>query len=301
MICALLIFGKPELPASLCKLSPWLDWLITPREQVLARLDAQQHRRFIKTHTPLNGLPLDRRVTYIVVGRHPLDMAVSLYHQSNNINRDRVRELTGLCGPEDVRKPRPGLHDWLVSWIESQDRPEEQLDSLPGVMWHLSDAWARRTNPTPEERDGAERSRTDVRPPVLLVHYDDLSADLDAEMRRLAGLLGITVSQQVWPELVRAATFEQMRARAATEAPDPGGILKDPAAFFRRGCSGAGHEELLPLELARYYKRAAQLAPPGLFDWLHRERLPGQERDSRGGRDRDNTVSAGRVESAVTG
>jgi hypothetical protein len=289
MICALLIFGKPELPAPLCKLSPWLDWLITPREQVFARLAAQQHRRFIKTHTPLDGLPLDPRVTYIVVGRHPLDMAVSLYHQSNNINRERVRELTGLCGPEDVRKPRPALHDWLVSWIESQERPAEQLDSLPGVMWHLSDAWARRT-----------RSAL-LQPHVVLVHYDDLSSDLDGEMRRLAGVLGIAIRRPVWAELVRAATFEQMRARAATKAPDPAGILKDPAAFFRRGCSGAGHEELQPPELARYYSRAARLAAPGLFDWLHRESLPGQELDSQGARERDKTAGAGRVESAVTG
>ena len=143
---------RPSSPAPLAKLSPWLDWLITPREQVVARLEAQQHRRFIKTHTPLDGLPLDRRVTYIVVGRHPLDVAVSLYYQSGNINRDRVRELTSQYGPEDARKPRPALHEWLVSWIDSQDRPEEQLDSLSGVMWHLSDAWARRTSPVPRRR-----------------------------------------------------------------------------------------------------------------------------------------------------
>ena len=288
MICALLIFQRPDLPAPLGRLSPWLDWLITPREQVLARLGAQQHRRFIKTHTPLDGLPSDPRATYIIVGRHPLDMAVSLYHQSQNINRDRVRELTGRCGPDDARKPRPALHDWLVSWIDSRERPEEQLDSLPGVMWHLSDAWAKRTSPAVLPEPGA------AGPAVLLVHYDDLSADLDGEMRRLAALLGITVPEQRWPDLVRAATFEHMRARAAAQAPDPAGILKDPAAFFRRGYGGAGHEELEQAELARYYARAAMLAAPDLLSWLHRPGLPaGQERGAEAGR--------GRMESAVTG
>ena len=61
MICALLIFQTPELPAPLGQLSPWLDHLIAPREQVYARLAAQQHRRIIKTHTPLDGIPLDPR------------------------------------------------------------------------------------------------------------------------------------------------------------------------------------------------------------------------------------------------
>ncbi|HEX6930730.1 MAG TPA: sulfotransferase domain-containing protein [Streptosporangiaceae bacterium] len=293
MICALLIFQRPDLPAPLGRLSPWLDWLITPREQVLARLGAQQHRRFIKTHTPLDGLPLDRRATYIVVGRHPLDMAVSLYHQSHNINRERVRELTGRCGLDDARKPRPGLHDWLISWIESQDRPWEQLDSLPGVMWHLSDAWARRTSPVPglpAREDpapepeapgepgvaGSAVSGGPAGPAVVLVHYDDLSADLDGQMRRLAVLLGIAVPERVWPDLVRAATFERMRAHAAAQVPDPAGILKDPAAFFRRGYGGAGHEELDEAELARYYARAARLAPPDLFSWLHRQIADGR-------------------------
>jgi aryl sulfotransferase len=310
MICALLVFGEPELPAPLAKLSPWLDWLITPRDQVLARLRGQQHRRFIKTHTPLDGLPLDPRATYIVVGRHPLDMAVSLYHQSGNINRERVRELTGRSGPEDPRQPRPGLHEWLVSWIDSQDRPDEQLDSLPGVMWHLSDAWARRTSPArslveegvaPEGSEvpkGAKVPKGAETPAVVLVHYDDLSGDLDGQMRRLAGLLGITVPEAKWPALVQAATFGQMRASAAAQASDPSGILKDPAAFFRRGYSGAGHEELRPAELARYYARTRRLAPPYLLDWLHRGHDVSGVSDTEGPA---LPAGDGRMESTVAG
>ncbi len=280
MICALLVFQTPELPAPLGTLSPWLDWLITPRDQVFARLEAQSHRRFIKTHTPLDGIPLDPRATYIVVGRHPLDLAVSLYHQGDNINRELVRKLTGQPEPEGGRPPRPGLHDWLVSWVESQDRPDDQLDSLAGVIWHLSDAWARRTSPRPADHGQPDPGQAGPgqgrpadggqRPAVVLVHYDDLCADLDGQMRHLAGLLGIAVPESAWPGLVRAATFDQMRARAKAQVPDPAGVLKDPAAFFRRGCSGAGHEILTSAESARYYARTARLAPPDLLDWLHR-------------------------------
>ena len=291
MICALLIFQTPDLPAPLAELSPWLDWLITPRDQVLARLEAQEHRRFIKTHTPLDGLPLDPRATYIVVGRHPLDMAVSLYHQGSNINRDRVRELTGQSGPEADRQrpagpPRPPLHDWLVSWIEAEDEAGEHLDSLAGVMWHLSDAWGRRTspgctgadpagpNPAGPDPAVADPAASDgANPAVLLVHYDDLSADLDGQMRRLAALLGISVGPHIWPSLVRAATFDAMRARAAAQAPDAAGILKEPAAFFRRGYSGAGRETLSLAEFERYEAHASQLAPPDLLGWLHRDSI----------------------------
>jgi len=116
-ICALLIFGTPELPAPLGRLSPWLDHLITPRAEVYARLAAQQHRRFIKTHTPLDGIPLDPRATYIVTARHPLDTAVSLYHQGNNLDRAKIRALTGAPEPTGPPRPRKPLHDWLLAYI----------------------------------------------------------------------------------------------------------------------------------------------------------------------------------------
>ncbi|HBW20866.1 MAG TPA: sulfotransferase, partial [Actinobacteria bacterium] len=99
MICALLVFQTPDLPAPLAELSPWLDWLITPREQVWARLEAQRHRRIIKTHTPLDGIPIDQRATYIVIGRHPLDIAVSLYHRAGNLDHGRIRQLAGQSEP----------------------------------------------------------------------------------------------------------------------------------------------------------------------------------------------------------
>lgn len=59
MICALLDFQTPDPPAPLAALSPWLDHLIALHEEGYAQMAAQQHPRFIKTHTPLDGNPLD--------------------------------------------------------------------------------------------------------------------------------------------------------------------------------------------------------------------------------------------------
>ncbi len=76
MICALLIFRTPELPAPLSQLSPWLDELVVPRDEAFAQLAAQEHRRFVKTHTPLHEMTIAPRATYIVVARHPLEPRV---------------------------------------------------------------------------------------------------------------------------------------------------------------------------------------------------------------------------------
>jgi aryl sulfotransferase len=108
----------------------------------------------------------------------------------------------------------------------------------------------------------------------VLVHYDDLSEDLDGEMRRLADRLDITVAPEIWPKLVHAARFDQMRTRARDLAPDAGGTLRDPQQFFGRGTSGAGRELLGPADLARYHARATQLAPFDLLEWLHRAHDP---------------------------
>ena len=252
LICALLIFETPDLPRPLSELSPWLDWLVLPQNELFDDLEAQNHRRFIKTHTPLDGLPNDDRVTYIVVARHPLDASVSLYHQSRNINRQRIAELTGNpnLAKADVLPP---LDQWLLNWIESDTVAQDHLDSFNGVFHHVNDAWSRKT-----------------RPNVVLVHYSDLLHDLAGEMRRLAGLLGIDLASEQIDDLSRAATFESMHTNADLLAPDPAGVLLDKRRFFRSGQSGAGADALSSAAIAAYYSRASRSAPSDLLAWLHR-------------------------------
>ena len=154
------------------------------------------------------------------------------------------------------------------------------------MVWHATDAWSRRHEPN-----------------VVLVHYADLSADLEGEMRRLAGRLDVTVPEDRWSDLVRAATFDEMRARAQQLAPDPAGVLKDRDAFFRRGTSGAGDEVLSPEELAHYHERVAALGPPEVVAWLHHGR--GRRRPSRrrpeGGRRQLNVAVSWKLASALVG
>jgi aryl sulfotransferase len=147
------------------------------------------------------------------------------------------------------------LHDAVLAWIAADADPQQDLDSLAGYMLHLSDAWARRGEAN-----------------VVLVHYDDLLADLTGQMRLLADRLGIEVPEQAWPALSEAASFERMRDRADTLVQTPPGTVTDTAAFFRRGTSGAWREILSEEELADYYERTARLAPPDLLQWLHRRR-----------------------------
>lgn len=252
MICALLIFRTRDLPRPLPELSPWLDWLALGKDEVFDDLAAQDHRRFIKSHTPLDGLPWDDRVTYIVTARHPLDAAVSLYHQGDNLNRQRLAELTGDPTLDRPRTARP-LDEWLVDWIASDASAHEALDSFNGVFHHLTDAWARRQ-----------------RPNVVLVHYADLLHDLPGEMSRIAAHLGIRIPDRTVEELATAATFDSMRSNSDQLAPDTTGTLLDTRRFFRSGRSGSGSDSLSPASRQAYHSRAARVAPADLLEWLHR-------------------------------
>jgi aryl sulfotransferase len=108
-----------------------------------------------------------------------------------------MRELTGQPEPAAAAAAAPAGARLLPGWIARDPDPREQPDSVPGVMWHLDDTWARRSDPN-----------------VVLVHYDDLCADLAGEMRGLAALLGIAVPERAWPALAEAATLRSMRAGA---------------------------------------------------------------------------------------
>ena len=57
-VIAMLLHGRTELPEPLGKLSPWLDYSPIPLDDVLKAYGSQKGRRLIKTHTPLDGLPL---------------------------------------------------------------------------------------------------------------------------------------------------------------------------------------------------------------------------------------------------
>jgi hypothetical protein len=105
---------------------------------------------------------------------------------------------------------------------------------------------------------------------VVFTHYGDLQADLTGQMRRIADRLDITADDQ-WPELVAAATFDAMRARADVLAPDTTNrIWIDNRSFFHQGTSGQWQEMIVDdRDRARYARRVAELVSPDLSEWIH--------------------------------
>ena len=261
MICALLVFQTTTFDRPLDLISPWLDMLTRDIESVRTDLAAQTHRRFIKSHTPYDGLPHDPAVTYIAVARDPRDVFRSWDNHLANMNLEAmITARANAVGLDDVMEKLadgPPVRaaneiDRFWEWVDD-DTPITEQVNLHYTIHHLQTFWDAREEPN-----------------VVLLHYDDLQADLEGEMRRLAGRLQIEVDDDRWPELVAAARFENMRANADSVAPDTSNkIWNSNAQFFNRGRSGQWREILDADDLARYDRRIAELAPPELVHFLH--------------------------------
>lgn len=258
---ATLVFGSVELPAPVGQLSPWLDMVTRPVAEVHRRLATQTHRRFIKTHTPFDGLPLDERVTYIAVLRHPLDVALSMRDHMRTIDRDRIRGLISEVDP-----------DIMTTWGQI-DVPEDDGDYLRWWIEFDEDLWDEGTSGLGEFARHA-LTYWDARrlPNVALFHYDDMWADLEGEMKRLAGVLGVDVAPERLGRFVEAATFDSMRTRAVLTVPDSDiTAWQEPTTFFSVGGRRPWNDLLDGADLARFRDRLRSLVGVDLASWLARQ------------------------------
>src|SRR5262249_34602764 len=64
-IISLLVFQSPALPNTLHWVSPWPDArFIMTKAEMTGVVEGVEHRRFLKSHLPLDGLPYSPRTTY---------------------------------------------------------------------------------------------------------------------------------------------------------------------------------------------------------------------------------------------
>ena len=108
-----------------------------------------------------------------------------------------------------------------------------------------------------------------------MVHYADLLADLEAQMRRVAAFTQLEVAEEAWPALVAAARFDAMKRDAIRNEEHIGPIFFEGGAgrFFHKGTNGRWRDVLTDDDLALYEAAAAQLDAE-LRSWLEADSAP---------------------------
>ena len=227
-ILALLFAGDPNIQPELSVKMPWVDIRIREMSEVAERLEAMTHRRSMKSHTPMDGLPLDKQAHYICLFRHPLDAHFSFLNHIRNTPLPWFDHWYPDDDPTGI-----GFRSFLEGGAEGFDT---DATPLAHILQHYR----------------AAKALAD-RPNVSLFHYADMKRDLPGTFERLANLLDIAHSEAVMNRLIQAATFDNMKRHADRFAPSGGkGFFKSDTAFFHKGTNGQWRDKLTEAELAAY-------------------------------------------------
>jgi aryl sulfotransferase len=254
-IVSVLVFQETRLPGPLNEISPWLDCQFLPLERKLHVLAHQRHRRFIKTHLPADALPLFTKVSYIIVGRNLRDTAVSQHHHMLGMVKNALSDQSTSVPPtigEDVNTSEcpeipENIRDFWHQYFTRSGFPWETNGWPTTSPTRLLSSWW-------QYRDA---------PNVLFAHYQDMLDNLDREMRRVSGFLGIPVNEDLWPDLVQSCTFSQMRRR-----PELAPVSRTKGfEFFHKGKNKQWQEFTTDDDLV-LYDTAMKSLPADLRQWL---------------------------------
>ncbi len=115
-----------------------------------------------------------------------------------------------------------------------------------------------------------ERHRSNV----LLVHYNDLKADLSGEIQRVADYLDIHVSPDIWPRLVEAAGFEAMRRDGDTLMGAGAAMFQGGGrTFFYKGTNERWRGVFREEDLTLYEAKAEAMFSHACARWVAQGRL----------------------------
>ena len=91
IVSQLLFNGEEGLEAA--EMSSWVDLKVPPKGIKRPMIEAQTHRRFLKTHLPVDALVFTDKITYLFVGRDGRDVLWSLCNHSSTANDTWYRAL----------------------------------------------------------------------------------------------------------------------------------------------------------------------------------------------------------------
>ena len=269
-IIDLLVFQSPE-PRQLRQTSPTIDSAVgAAADAVLGALEAQTHRRFIKTELPFDSLPVWDGVSYIHVGRDGRDMCWSMHNHVLGF-RPEIQRIRAELAAQDprfkVRFPEPPVdpRTFFLEWIAEAeaDEPAALGADLPFFEFETT-FWRERR-----------------RPNLLFTHYADLKADLAQEMRRISEFLQIDTPESRLGELAHAAAFETMKRDG--DAILPGldmAFDRGVDRFINQGVNGRWQGVLTAPDLERYDALVRRRFTPAQAAWTAQGRhVAGDPRD----------------------
>jgi aryl sulfotransferase len=238
-IIAQLIFnGEPDLEVS--GMSPWLDLRIPEAHIKLGLLENQAHRRFIKTHLPVDALVFSEKAKYIYIGRDGRDVLWSLYNHHANGNElfyQLINETPGRIGPK-LEKPTEDIVQYFREWLDNDGYP------FWSFWENIRSWWSIRNLPN-----------------VMLVHFAQLKENMPREIQRIADFLDIEIDAEKWDTILEHCSFGYMKKHGAVWN---GGS----ETFINKGTNGRWKDMLTKEDNERYERMAIEQLGERAARWL---------------------------------
>lgn len=228
--------------------SPWIDCRFPSKEERLTMIERQTHRRFLKSHLPVDTLLFSPKAKYLYIGRDGRDVLWSLFNHHRILKKDVIQDIDNV--PERIGPP---LGDAPAS-VTAYFREWLARDGYPWwPYWeHILSWWEIRELPN-----------------VMLLHFSDLKKDMPGEIRRIAAFLDIAIDETKWDALLEHCSFDYMKAHAAQTVPFAGYIFDGGAKpFLHKGVNGRWKELLSPNDVDQYERLAEEKLGTECAYWL---------------------------------
>jgi aryl sulfotransferase len=252
-IVAQLLFNGQE-GLEVAEMSPWLDLRVPPKDIKLPLVEAQTHRRFLKTHLPVDALVFSPKAKYIYIGRDGRDVVWSMYNHHASANESwyaALNDTPGRVGPP-IGPPPDSITQYYHDWLD--------MNGFPWwPFWENIQSW------------------WDIRalPNVLLLHFANLKRDLPGEIRRVADFIDTPIDEARWESIVTHCSFNYMKANATKSVPLAGAFWDGGAqAFIHKGTNGRWRDLLSPDEVRKYERHAADHLDAQCAHWLATGEIP---------------------------
>jgi aryl sulfotransferase len=246
IISQLIFNGKEGLPVA--DMSPWMDLRVPPAHVKYEGLEAQDHRRFVKTHLPVDALVFNPKVKYVYIARDGRDVLWSLYNHHTTANEKWYGALNhspGLVGPP-IGKPGDDVVEYFKEWLDKDGYPFWSLWDNIRTWWAIKDL-----------------------PNVHFVHFANLKSDMQGTMREIAAFLEIPIDESKWDDIVEHCTFNYMKSHATLSVPLAGIFWEGGAdSFIHKGKNGRWKDMLPAEESQRYEDMAVEKLGVECAHWL---------------------------------
>lgn len=241
-ILMMLIHGAVVTDRQVWRDSFWIDCGFRDQQLLKTSLDAQTHRRCIKSHTPFDGITFDPDVVYISVYRHPIDVHLSMLKHIENLRFD----ILDFLSPAE---PGAAFERFLSN--PANDTGTDDL-TLEAIFHHYRSfaAWEHMPN-------------------VHLFHYADLSKNLPGMIRRYADATGLKPAPELVSGIAKAASFGAMKEITKKSTSDGHqGAFHTDHKFFDSATSNKWEGRLSAEQMAEYKERFEQIAGKEDIEWL---------------------------------